>query len=254
MDVAGDIFCCEFSRTRQRQLRQKFNDIMADHVGAEDLAIFFVANHFDKAAGSADPPSFCIRLEGKLGDLDVITPFFCLFFGITKAGDLRLAIGRARHHVTVQRDCRRAGDVFGGCSVLDAAKPRNQPGAMRTDGLDADGAPVEVNFLARSEALRGIGERLDFDLAAYPPRARDSSDGDVSVRRLRAPARAAALGRRRSGLRRGVLARARARPSSARSTGSRRHAAAQTISKVARIPRLTAATRISARIACATLP
>ena len=120
---------------------------------------------------------------------------------------------------------------------------------MRTGRPDAGGASFDVDFRARSEAVGGVGERLDFDFSAYPPRARYPSDGDVSVGRLRAPAGAGVWGWRTAA--RGALPRAgtRARMPAAGAAWTRRHAAAaQTISKVARIPRLTAATLISARM------
>ena len=133
---------------------------------------------------------------------------------------------------------------------------------MRAGGFDLDRrrAVVQMNRRAGREALRRIRERLYLDVSADAPRAGDAPDGDVTVRRLRALASTPSVFGARVALRRrvparAVLGRGDARGSAASgAVGARRHAAAQTISSVARVPRLTAATRISARMDCATLP
>ena len=71
VDVAGDLARRQLGEPGQRQLRQKFSHVRADHVSAEHLAVFFVADQFDEAGGVAQPLRLAVRREREFCDVDV---------------------------------------------------------------------------------------------------------------------------------------------------------------------------------------
>ena len=57
MDVAGDLVRSQFHHVSQSQLGKQLGHFGTDHVGAENLAIFFIYDDLDKARRNRPVPS-----------------------------------------------------------------------------------------------------------------------------------------------------------------------------------------------------
>ena len=105
-------------------------------MGAQNLAVFRVANQLDEARRFAHASGFAISLKGELGYIDIEATRFGPFLGIAEAGDLRLAVSRARHHIKVKRHSGRAGDILGGDHTHGLGDMRqHQLGGHIADGV-----------------------------------------------------------------------------------------------------------------------
>src|SRR5215813_1388551 len=168
MDVAGDLARRQLGEPGQRQLRQKFSHVRADHLGAEHLTVFFVADQFDEACRVAQSLSFAVRREWELGDVDVMASLARLFLSVTKAGDLRLAVSGSRHHVEFQLDGFSARDVFGRNDAHRLGHVReHQFGGDVADGVDVWNVglhlAVDLNRAALGQPDVGLFQAVTFD-------------------------------------------------------------------------------------------
>ena len=65
MHVAGDLGRGQFHHVRQRQFGQQFGHFGADHVRAQNLAVFLVHHDLDPAGIIAQPERLAVGLEGE---------------------------------------------------------------------------------------------------------------------------------------------------------------------------------------------
>src|SRR5262249_39944827 len=168
VDVARDLARRQLGEPGQRQFRQQFSHVRADHVGAEHLTVFFVADQFDEACRVAQSLRFAVRREWELGDVDVVASLARLFLSVTEAGDLRLAVSGARHHVEFQLDGVNARDVFSRNDAHRLGHVReHQFGGDVADGIDMWDVglhlAVDLNRASLGQPDVGLFQAVTFD-------------------------------------------------------------------------------------------
>ena len=91
---------------------------------AEQFIVFFIHDEFYPARVISKPQRLAVCLKGEFGNFHVIAAFARLRLGQPERGNLRLAIGRAGHHLVIEREGGRACDVFRADNPLRRADVR----------------------------------------------------------------------------------------------------------------------------------
>jgi hypothetical protein len=140
MHGAEDFFFGGFKVHGEDQLGEEFGDVFADHVSAEQLAVFRVEDEFDEAFGFTGGQCAAAGAEGEFTDFDLAVFGSQFLFGSTHGGDLGVRIGAG-------------GDV----AII------NGMGVQATDALDAidrfvvgDVGEIGVAIAGHRIALRPI--------------------------------------------------------------------------------------------------
>ena len=108
--VARHLLGGQVPQLGQGELGQQLGHVRADHVQAEDLAVLGVGDQLDEADRLPQPVRLAVGGERELRRLDVVALVLGLGLGVAEGADLRLAVGRPRDHVVVDRHGLRAGD------------------------------------------------------------------------------------------------------------------------------------------------
>ena len=154
-----------FQQRAQRRTVDELGHLVADDVHAEHAVGRCVGDHLGEAAGLAPHHRAGVAAEGEHADADVVTRLARLGLAEAERGDLRRAVGGARHQSRIERVRVATGDRLDGDDALVHRLVRKLEAAGTVaDRADPGGAGALLAVDGDRAALDGHAGLLETDV------------------------------------------------------------------------------------------